>query len=408
MISKVFGITNGSPSTSATNYVPLMSVLSSTPTATETARFNVSPASFTLKNLYISLNAAPGTGKSYTFKIRKNQVDTGISITISDSATSGSDLVDTVSIAAGDKLTLSMTPSGTPTAPTLILWNLEADSGGTHYAQLMGGGETNAPNGAVNYSHLVGNSNLTHTWSTTEAQQQIVCPCAGTISNLYVIADAAPGTSKSFAIGLMQNGSATSLVATVSGAATSANDTTHSVSVNAGDTLSIISTPTGTPTGARYKWGLRFAPSNAGESFFGFGSVNAAPTSGTNFELPLSLGADGWSTTESAARKPTLGASKITALYASLGTAPGAGTSRILTLRRNGIDTPATVTIANTATTGSITGLNIGLTQSDLLSLKATVSGTPATDTNGVHIGVLINIPVALPSKLGGFLAFMV
>jgi hypothetical protein len=67
-------------------------------------------------NFYIQLSAAPGSGKSYTFTLRINGVDTACAITISNFATTGSYTGAAVSVNEGDDVTLRSTPSGTPTA----------------------------------------------------------------------------------------------------------------------------------------------------------------------------------------------------------------------------------------------------------------------------------------------------
>lgn len=390
MKSVVFGVTNSQPSASAVNFLPAMSAYSSSPNSTESQRKQVVPAAFTMSTFFVNLDTAPGTAKSYTFTIRKNSVDTAVTIAISGSNTSGTDNTHSVSFAAGDVITIGVTPSGTPSAPSLIQWNFVADSGGTHFAPLLGGSHTttNLSTASTVYSQLTGASNGSNTWNATELNQQIICPTGGTISNLYAVSDVAPGTAKSYAITLVQNGSPSALVATVSGSNTSANDTTHSITVAAGDTLSISATPSGTPAVARYVWGLQFTPTNAGESFFGFGNSNAPSTTTTQYELPLGVGANGYSTTEST-KFFCLGATEITALYAKLGTAPGGATSRTITIRQNASSSTAAVTISGSNTTGNITGQSISVAQSDTLDMMLTVGGTPAADTNGLHVGVL-------------------
>lgn len=60
----------------------------------------------TLRNLRVKGQVAPGAGQTHTFTVRKNGVDTGLAITLSDSATAGANLTASVSVAAGDVLTL--------------------------------------------------------------------------------------------------------------------------------------------------------------------------------------------------------------------------------------------------------------------------------------------------------------
>lgn len=399
MKSVVFGVINTAPSTSVVNFVPVMSLTSSTPNATESSRQQVVPAAFTMSNWYMKLGSAPGGVTSYTFKIRKNGVDTALSITITGVATSGTDVVSMVSFAAGDIIDMSITPASTPAAPSVMMWNFNADSGATHFSLLLGGAHTttNLSTAVAAYSQLTGASNGSGTWAATELTQQIICPTGGTISNLYVVADVAPGATKSYAIALVKNGVGSTLSATVSGTNTTGNDTTHTITVAAGDTLSISATPSTVPTVARYVWGLQFTPTNAGESFFGFGNANAPSTTTTQFEYPLGVGANGYNATESS-RQLSIGQTTITAFYLSVGTAPGGVTTRTAMIRNNTANTAAAVTLTGVATTGNITGQSISIAQTDLQALQLTETGTPAADTNGVHMGVLAFIAVAAAS----------
>ena len=78
--------------------------------------FTVMPLYGTVKNFQILLSAAPGGTKSRTFTVYKNGVATAVSVTITGSATTGSDLVNTVSVVPGDDLSIQCTVSSTPTS----------------------------------------------------------------------------------------------------------------------------------------------------------------------------------------------------------------------------------------------------------------------------------------------------
>ncbi len=393
MIANLFGTTATSPSTSAANFVPFHSQ-AATPTATETARLQVLGAAVTLGNFFVSVNNAPGTaasGKQYVFTVRKNQVDTAATVTIFETATSAVYSGAGVSFAAGDTISLGITPTNTPTAPTLTYWNIQADSGGTDFAPLVGGAAATAGlSTSVNsFNNLFGDSGAT-SWNATESVVEIIAPCAGTINNLYIIADAAAGSGKTWAITLVQNTTPTSLTASFSGTtAKTGNDTTHSVSINAGDTLSIQATPTSTPTVSRISWGLEFTPTTPGQSFFGFGSSTAPSTTTTQYETALGVGQLAYSGTETT-RQIMPGSGIITTFYAQLGTAPGGATTRTLTLRKNAASTSVAVGFTGAAVTGNITGQAVRFEQTDLLSLQAAETGTPAADTGGVQVGILM------------------
>jgi hypothetical protein len=409
MLANLFGTTSGNPSTSVANFIPIHSV-ADTPTATETARLQVVPAAFTLQNFFVSVTTAPGaaaSGKQYVYTVRKNQVDTAITVTLFETATTGLYSGAGVSFAAGDTISIGITPTNTPTVPALINWNIQANSGGTHFSPLLGGAHvsTGLSTSITSFNQLIG-SNAGATWNATETNVQMIVPCGGTIDKLYVVADAVAGTGKTWALSLVKNGVATALTASITGnTVKTGNDTVNSFSVVAGDTLSIQAVPTSTPTVSRICWGVKFTPTNPGETFFGFGNPTAASTTATQYEFPLGAGNGAYSGTEST-RQVMPGQSTLTAFYLLLGTAPGGATTRTLTLRRGAVATPLTVQLTSTATTGNITGQSVGLSQTDLVSLQSAETGTPAADTGGVHIGVLQYISVAAANTTN-FLGFM-
>lgn len=87
--------------------------------------------------------------------------------------------------------------------------------------------------GATNYVGAIGNN-------AVEANVRMVAPVAGTLRNLYVVADAAPGAGQTFIYTVRKNGADDTITCTLSGAAaTTGNDTTHTDSVAAGDTFDV-------------------------------------------------------------------------------------------------------------------------------------------------------------------------
>lgn len=79
-----------------------------TGTTEESVQLGVPQA--TAKRLFITRDTAPGAGKSIVYTLRKNGIDTDITVTLSDTDTSGaSDPTKTVSLLAGDKLSIRQT-----------------------------------------------------------------------------------------------------------------------------------------------------------------------------------------------------------------------------------------------------------------------------------------------------------
>ena len=91
--------------------------------------------------------------------------------------------------------------------------------------------------------------------SDTSGFTRIVLPYSVTINSLYVIASAAQGAGKSMTVTLQDNGSDSSVVATLNNA-TSGYDTTHTLSLAAGHELGLrIVLPSG-GVAAKVSWGI--------------------------------------------------------------------------------------------------------------------------------------------------------
>jgi hypothetical protein len=76
------------------------------------------PAGGTVRNLYIRLEANNAVASStYTFTVRKNGVDTGVTCQIGNGSNICNDTTNTAVFVAGDNISIEVTPSS-PTQPT--------------------------------------------------------------------------------------------------------------------------------------------------------------------------------------------------------------------------------------------------------------------------------------------------
>ena len=101
--------------TASTTYYPLSG---GTAAGTTTEANNQSIAdSMTVTKLTVTLNVAPGSGKSRVYTLRKNGADTALTCTISNTAQTCT-ATGSISVADDDLLATADTPSGTPTAST--------------------------------------------------------------------------------------------------------------------------------------------------------------------------------------------------------------------------------------------------------------------------------------------------
>lgn len=75
----------------------------------------------TLRNLYVFLIAAPGSGKSYTVTMRKNASDSTVSCTVSGTNTTCNDVSNTEGFANGDRISVEASPINSPTSSALSI-----------------------------------------------------------------------------------------------------------------------------------------------------------------------------------------------------------------------------------------------------------------------------------------------
>ena len=84
------------------------------------------PRAGTVKNLRVHVNSAGTGAANLTFTVRKNSVATALACTFSNTATDGSDLVDTVTFAAGDLIDVTVAKSASITgSPTDLFVTVE-------------------------------------------------------------------------------------------------------------------------------------------------------------------------------------------------------------------------------------------------------------------------------------------
>ena len=86
---------------SSTKYCGLFTEFEST----ENKVKSIIPLPCNISNFYVSLSGAPGTGKSYTFTVRKNGTNTFLTVNISGSNTTGNitGVASSTSFVAGDQ-----------------------------------------------------------------------------------------------------------------------------------------------------------------------------------------------------------------------------------------------------------------------------------------------------------------
>lgn len=301
-----------------------------------------------ISNFKVMLTTAPGSGKTRTFTIRKNGVNTAVTCTISNTDTSGT-FTGAVAFSAGDLLSIKASSTGTPDAPGATYWHMYMNTIGNK-ALLMGCNTTAVSNSATNYGNMFPSVG----WGTTDTLGFIVIPTDGNLTKLAVSLSAAPGSGKSYALSVRLNNSSDALTTTISDANTSGS-VTGSQAIAAGNTVNFKSVPSSTPTAAAVAWCFTFEPSTPGETFSGFGHAAAVSTVSLVYEQPLGSGLSAWSTSSSG-RRIRLPACSIKNFRGRLSVAPGVGTSRTISLNYDS-ETIHNFTISETDTSGVDTDL---------------------------------------------------
>lgn len=367
--------------------------------ATITNRENLITEAGVLRYLRVE-SVAPGAGKSFTYTVMLNGVATSLEVVIANTDTSGEDITNTVSIAAGDRISLRSTPSGTPLAGSGARWASEFTP--TTANRAVSGTSTETTLGSSSSTYLPIGSGGIGARGTTENTRNPVWNINATITAFYVLLRTAPGAGKSCTLTIMKNGVAeASSTITISDTNTAGNVTGLTIAVAPGDTFSMRHTPTGTPPGSTITWGVSYAPTTDGQwNVCGF---DTGPSdTATNWNAISRGDYSGWATSEDRRVLPRAATGALTysfkSLRLNLTVAPGAGKSRTVTLRESGASTALAVTVSETDTVG-VTTADVPVEATwTLLGIQHAPAGTPTAST--VRYALLAQ--GAVPSGGGG------
>ena len=331
----------------------------------------------TISKLYFKLTAAPGAGKSVTFTVRKNGIDTSLSVTISGTDTTGSDLVNSIAVSAGDLLSVKCVPSGTPTA-SQPKWSIMFTGTNAKESNLFSGGYTSTS--LTYYFHAFGG--LTGEASGTEADAYQVIPTAGTLRDLYISLDVDPGTSPdAYSFTLRKNGVNQSLTVTITADNKTGNDVSNTVSVSPGDYIDIMCVPLNSPATACYvNLSMTFVADVDGESLILGGTYDDLSASATEYNALLtSVANDLWSATESA--NQDLGqVCVLRKLYVKLSGTAGSAKGYTFSVRKNSASPAGTLSVSITGasdTTGNDVSNSVSVANGDVLNLMVAPLSSP-------------------------------
>ncbi len=214
---------------------------------TETSVTVVAPCAGVIDKIYARRTTAPGAGQSVIYTLRLGagggaMANTALATTIADTNTV-SNASSSISVAAGDFISIGVTITGTPvsSAGTVGLSWVPAIDG---EALLFASPNTGASSSADRFVMVNG-----QVAQATETDAYCIAPMAFTARKLYGRVTTAPAAGKSWTAALMIAGAAQTLSAAVADANTTFTpDTVDQVSVANQGLIDLRIRPSGTPT----------------------------------------------------------------------------------------------------------------------------------------------------------------
>lgn len=231
---------------------------------------SVMPTAGTIDKLYVNFPTAPGSGNTLAVTIYKNGSATGVTCSVADTATTGSDLSNSITVAQNDLISFFVqATAGTPAATYIRIGARFVPT--VNGESVMFGGWAGVP--AVAADRFVAASGAVNTGVTTESNAYNLVPVAFTAKKLTLSLVTGPGGgTRTRSIWLRQGTGTqadTSLTAVCTDAQTSANDNSNTVSVAVSDFIDIrtnSSASATSPGNMRTSMVAYIAPAAAGAS----------------------------------------------------------------------------------------------------------------------------------------------
>lgn len=357
---------------------------------TESSAVQTVPIAMQLTNFYAQTGPT-GVGQSVVYTVRKNGVDTALTLTLDNNNLTGLNTA-TVKFAAGDTICIRATTTSQVISPSFHFFSfLGIATGQVIFASDCGNGSSS--NSAVTYGNPFGGGGDWVASTPAESPFTALAACPGVISNFNFDCPTAPGGAASWTMLLRQNAANTAITAAVSGATTHAVDNTHTVTVAAGDRMAFQVTPAGTPAANGYLHrSFVFTPTNAGDCWYG---MSADPGGYTSLQMAEPIGT-GWlygliyGTGNETNAMMQLYPGYFKSLYANLDAAPGGATATKVSFRKNGADTALVCTISGAATSANSTGQKVPVSLGDRCSIGFTPTGAPASAN--ANVGLCFNM----------------
>lgn len=342
----------------------------------ETWRTKIVSTDGVIKQLRVKLSGAPGGTDKYTFTLMLNGNPTVLAFDIVGAATTGSNMVNEITVTDGDLVSLRCIPTDTPT-PVYATWSCVFEGDTAAESLIQGGSGFALSTADIEYCQVMGGSN----YGVTELNYRQVVPTSGTLKDFYVWLTSDPGTAPdAYRFTVRLNGAtvAQSLIVTITADDTTGSDLVHNLVVAASDILTLMIEPLNTPSVAPHaNWGMTFVADTPGESIILGATSNNLPDVDTEYNSILP-GQDlqTWIANEN--ERYQLGqVCTLKKFYVLLAGSPGAGNKYDFTIRLGGGDSNIVTTIADAATTGNSGALEDTVALDEYVSLKVVPTDSP-------------------------------
>ena len=343
--------------------------------ATENIMHKMVSTDGVIKNLRVRLNASPGGTDKYTFTLMLNGAPTALTLDIIGAATTGSDMVNEITVTGGDYVCLRCVPTDTPTA-RYATWTSVFEGDTANESLILGGSASNLTTTVTEYGQVMGANTL---YSGVENDFRQIVPTAGTIKDLYVKLTQDPGDTgvDGYKFTLRRNGLSQTLTVTIMADNTTGNDVVNSFAVVAGQTLTMMVEEIGScAIGAKAAWGMTFVSTIDGESIVLGGSTDGLDNALTEYHYLTSSESELWTINEPT--QSQLGqVCTLKKLYITLTAAPGAGNTYTFTIRIAGADSNVVTILTGAAAGGNSGALEDTVANDEYVNLKVVPDDTP-------------------------------
>jgi len=338
------------------------------------------PQDLTLEDFYAEVETAPGVGTSRAIALRDNAADTALAVTIADTDTFES-ITGTNAMTAGDRLNIGNIVTGSPAATRFkSAYYITSED-----QVLMTTSTAGIAANTTRYLPVQGSSSNTFTASTQVSQKS---PINMTLKNFYARRHAGI-TTGAYTSTLYVNGVASAVVLTLDSANQQVSDTSTTVSVSEDDELYWEVVATGVSAARVVMLSCTQTPQNPGDCIYMNGDGTATTTGTRYFLLTGTLAGNGTEAVASSYALPMT----VTKVKSWLSAAPGGGNTKVLWLRKNGVDqTGGTFGAADTVLTDT-TPVTVAL--GDKINYRQAASGTPTSSY--IKTSLVINVGAFTP-----------